>query len=594
MKKISIIITVFSIFLLTSNNIFAQCCTYTAHQQVEPATSAATFGVALGDFDSDGDNDAVSISAYYGIDIYYNDGSGTFALDSQYAIGANTDFYGVYVIDIDGDIDLDIIAMPFYTSANLTILKNNGSGVFTVSTASSNTATYYGAIGDIDGDNDIDVFLPHATGTTGQIFKNNGSGVFSLYQSPSGAKAHDAELGDLDGDGDLDAFLVSNSTYGNSVFLNDSNGNFTQLGGTFGTNGSNVDLGDLDGDGDLDAWVGRSNNQSEIYLNDGNASFTLYNTITTGSYCKSVNMYDYDGDGDLDIFMGFYSSAPQVWTNDSLSFTLCFQASVGSGSHGQAIGFINNDNNIDIYSGLFSNTNGDYVFINSSSSIEYTNSPFCPYISSPQSVLLSGTSGGTYSASPNGLYIDSLSGDIIPDSSTSGTYTVYYIEGSCTTNTIIVIKSLDISTFTTGNMITANQDSATYQWVDCNHSYLAITGEIGQSYTPTSSGDYAVIITYNGCTDTSACVNIITTEIYETTQDDLLLIYPNPANASINVKISSELIGTSFIIYDQIGKAVMSGKLDEENSIINLEHLSTGLYILKADKNVHEIFTIEK
>jgi len=43
--------------------------------------------------------------------------------------------------------------------------------------------------------------------------------------------------------------------------------------------------------------------------------------------------------------------------------------------------------------------------------------------------------------------------------------------------------------------------------VDCNSNTL-IPGEIGQVYTATADGDYVVIVTENGCVDTSSCINI--------------------------------------------------------------------------------------
>ena len=61
-----------------------------------------------------------------------------------------------------------------------------------------------------------------------------------------------------------------------------------------------------------------------------------------------------------------------------------------------------------------------------SASISYANSPFCKTLTSPQSVIITGTSGGTYSASPPGLNIDSYTGAIIPSTSIAGTYIVTY------------------------------------------------------------------------------------------------------------------------------------------------------------------------
>jgi hypothetical protein len=62
-------------------------------------------------------------------------------------------------------------------------------------------------------------------------------------------------------------------------------------------------------------------------------------------------------------------------------------------------------------------------------SISYAGTPFCNTLGSGQAVTLSGTNaytGGTYTAAPAGLTINSGSGDINPSASTAGTYTVTY------------------------------------------------------------------------------------------------------------------------------------------------------------------------
>ena len=67
-------------------------------------------------------------------------------------------------------------------------------------------------------------------------------------------------LGDVDGDGDLDAFTAVNSQISNRLFLNDGTGVFTDSGQEIGQVGGNVDveLGDVDADGDLDAVIARN------------------------------------------------------------------------------------------------------------------------------------------------------------------------------------------------------------------------------------------------------------------------------------------------------------------------------------------------
>ena len=61
-----------------------------------------------------------------------------------------------------------------------------------------------------------------------------------------------------------------------------------------------------------------------------------------------------------------------------------------------------------------------------SATISYSGTPFCTSVSTPQTVIRTGTAGGTYTASPATLTIDAVTGAITPSTSTAGTYTVTY------------------------------------------------------------------------------------------------------------------------------------------------------------------------
>ena len=60
------------------------------------------------------------------------------------------------------------------------------------------------------------------------------------------------------------------------------------------------------------------------------------------------------------------------------------------------------------------------------------------------------------------------------------------------------------------DQLTSDTSGAFYQWLDCNNNYSAFPGENGQSFSPSSSGSYAVQVSEIGgiCYDTSACYTI--------------------------------------------------------------------------------------
>ena len=94
------------------------------------------------------------------------------------------------------------------------------------------------------------------------------------------------------------------------------------------------------------------------------------------------------------------------------------------------------------------------------------------------------------------------------------------------------------------------------------------------------------------CTYSTTCSNCIAKV------DELpivsISISPNPTTSKITVKSSLALIGKQFTIYDQFGKAVMSGVIASEETEIDLSNISEGVYLFKAGEEMPESFKIIK
>lgn len=67
------------------------------------------------------------------------------------------------------------------------------------------------------------------------------------------------------------------------------------------------------------------------------------------------------------------------------------------------------------------------------------------------------------------------------------------------------ITPVDTGVISANGQLTSMQSNATYQWINCENMAPVVLGGTGRSYTPELSGSYAVVVTYNGCTDTSNC-----------------------------------------------------------------------------------------
>ena len=118
------------------------------------------------------------------------------------------------------------------------------------------------ALGDVDGDGRVDVFLARTTGCSA-LYRNLGNWKFEDITKSAGVGACDrhssgAAFIDVDGDGDLDLVLLA-TTGPNVIFLNDGKGHFTErrdLGlDTTGRGGTTIAAADVDGRGWLDLYI---------------------------------------------------------------------------------------------------------------------------------------------------------------------------------------------------------------------------------------------------------------------------------------------------------------------------------------------------
>ena len=108
---------------------------------------------------------------------------------------------------------------------------------------------------------------------------------------------------------------------------------------------------------------------------------------------------------------------------------------------------------------------------------------------------------------------------------------------------------------------------------------------------------FRCIVSSGSCSDTSN-VAVLTVNnnvgINETSRDNLFSVFPNPAQSVINVKADIKLIGQVYSIYDNTGRAVLSGKLNSENTTIELGNLSGGIYMFSVGENMKQSFKVIK
>jgi hypothetical protein len=332
---------------------------------VNGSSLTSVYAIQTADLDADGDNDIAM--ACYGtgmVTILKNDGTGAFTVRTDYAVGIYP--VSVAVADVDGDGDKDVLYTR-YTSNVVGVMKNNGNGSFAASTEySGSTTTMTVTTADVDGDGDVDILAGNFGTSTLSVMKNNGNGTFAARSDYGGGSFDNIASADMDGDGDMDV-ITNIRSWGIIVCLNNGQGAFTTTSnsnyGDFSTYVRGIDVADIDSDGDMDVAATANNwNVVTILRNNGNATFATPVSYNVGTNPNSVRFMDADGDGDLDL------GVTNVGGN-----TITVLKNIGNGTYDQRTDYstgeapyslqasdVDNDGRVDM---LTANFNGDNISV---------------------------------------------------------------------------------------------------------------------------------------------------------------------------------------------------------------------------------------
>jgi len=82
--------------------------------------------------------------------------------------------------------------------------------------------------------------------------------------------------------------------------------------------------------------------------------------------------------------------------------------------------------------------------------------------------------------------------------------------------------------------------------------------------------------------------------INESASNNVFSLFPNPAKNQINVKTDVKLLGSVYVVYDNSGKLVLTGKINSENTVIEFGNLSNGIYLFSVGENMKQTFRVVK
>ena len=229
--------------------------------------------------------------------------------------------YDVEAGDYDGDGDVDLAVVNWWSYPKLCVLFNDGTGVYSDPVLYAGQPSYDLESADLDGDGDLDIVVSNSgsNGSTStlSVYRNQGDGSFASQQIiPAGGKEPiGLALADYDADGDVDiAVAIHDNSFGTKValLLNTGPGFAAPVLFEAGPNVGGwtvapyaLAAGDLNGDSRPDVIVGNDGMWVSVLMNTGGsfgapAYYDLNMGPIAGAYpCLLVE--DIDQDGDLDV-----------------------------------------------------------------------------------------------------------------------------------------------------------------------------------------------------------------------------------------------------------------------------------------------------
>lgn len=293
-------------------------------QQILSSTFSTPRSIVSGDLDTDGDLDIIVASPSDDrISWFENDGA-TPPTFTQNTITTTADgIRDITIGDLDNDGDLDVLSASFNDNT-IAWYTNDGAANPSFSKQLISTTAISAqsvVVGDMDGDGDLDVVSASMNDHKIAWYRNDGNAIPSFTTQVIATNAIGAivvAIGDVNGDGDLD--IISGSIGDDKIawYINSGTANPTFVKNVMNTTTNEVNcvtVGDVDGNGTLDVISASTNDNTiawyptmdqtlgvenwainttlELYPNPANTQVTIQ--TVKGTSLQKIDIYDFMG-----------------------------------------------------------------------------------------------------------------------------------------------------------------------------------------------------------------------------------------------------------------------------------------------------------